>query len=389
MRDRRAFTALACACVAALIASSVATHAADAIPEKITTLARDLESSLNACDTELFDSSISWSALLSRGTADLDVSEEVRTEFARGIARGFVLGEEICKTVQDSGSYVLLSVRQVDREHRALFRIVGENGLNYHDLLLSESDDGRVEIHDMFIYSLGEWVSQTARRGFLPLAAQLKKGSLDRVEPGENLYLDNIPNILKMQSYYQSEEFDDALAVFYAMPDELKQNRNILMVRFAVAAQVGGVEYDAAMLDLKNTFPGDPSLDLVLIDHYFNRREYDQALRIVDRIDRNVGGDPYLDFMRANVLFAGGRTTEARKAARRAIEHEPELQDPYWTLVTISLDEKEFVETARLLDQIEGQLGIIIGDLSMVPEYAEFMKSDAYTAWEADRWEQR
>ena len=385
MRHRRKLTAAACACVAALIA--VPGAASEAVTESITRFAHDIESSLNACDTELFDSSISWGVLLDRGTGDLDVSEEVRRQFANGVARGFVLGDEICKTIQQSGSYVLLRVREVDGEHRALFRVVGESGLNYHDLLLSETDDGSVEIHDMFIYSLGEWVSQTARRGFLPLAAQLEKGSLERMEPGENLYLENIPNILKMQSHYQTGDFEDALAVFYAMPDELKKNRNILMVRFAVAVQVGGVEYDAAMLDLKNTFPGDPSLDLVLIDHYFNGREYDQALEIVDRIDRSVGGDPYLEFMRANVLYAGGRTSKARKAARRAIELEPDLQDPYWTLVTISLDENDYVETARLLGQIEGRLGITIGDLSLVSEYSEFLESDAYATWAADRWE--
>jgi hypothetical protein len=387
MHGRRKLSTAACACAVALIVGFAGTlaWATAAMPASYTSFARDLERSLGSCDTTLFDSSISWNDLLDRGTGDLQVSETVRREFTNGVARGFVLGDEICKTVQESGSYVLLDVREVDGAPRALFRVVGDSGLNYHDLLLSESEDGTVAIVDMFIYSLGEWVSQTARRGFLPLAAQLGQDSLTPMKPGENQYLDNIPNILKMQAHYQQGSFDDALAVFYSMPDELKKNRNILMIRFAIAVQVGGEEYNAAMLDLKNTFPDDPSLDLVLIDHYFNKKQYSEALKIVDRIDRSVGGDPYLDFMRANVLYADGRKSEARKAARRAIEHEPGLEDPYWTLVTISLDEKDFVETARLLGEIENRHGIVIGDLSLIPEYSEFLESAAYDSWVGTR----
>jgi len=388
MRDRHRLSAAACACAVALIAgtaSAATPEAGTSVPETALAFARSLETSLNACDSSLFDSSIAWDALVDRGTADLEVPETVRAEFATGIARGFVLGDEICKAIRESGSYVLLNVRAVEGEPRALFRIVSESGLNYHDLLLSEADDGSVRILDLFIYSLGEWVSQTARRGFLPLVAQLENGSLDRMKKGDNLYLDNVPNILKMQHHYQQGEFRKALDLFRAFPDELKNNRNILMVRFAVAVQLGGEEYDQAMLDLKTAFPDDPSLDLVLIDHYFNARQFDEALRIVDRIDRSVGGDPYLDFMRANVLYAGGRRSEARAAARRAVEREPGLEDPYWTLVTISLDERDFGETAKLLDEIETSLGLVVGDLTRIPEYSEFLESDAYDAWAASR----
>jgi tetratricopeptide (TPR) repeat protein len=385
MRYRDPFATAVCACAVALIAATSLAAMDASVPEEARAFAAKLETTLNACDSSLFDSSIAWEALVARGTADLEVPEPVRTEFAGGLARGFTLGDEICKTISESGSYTLLNVRAVDGEPRALFRAVGENGLNYHDLLLDVSGDGSVRITDLFIYSLGEWVSQTARRGFLPLVAQLEHGSLARMKKGENLYLDNVPKILKIQNHYQQEEYTEALAVFRSLPDELKSNRNILMLRFAVAVQLGGEEYDKAMLDLKTAFPDDPSLDLVLLDHYFNARQFDEALRIVDRIDRGVGGDPYLDFMRANLLYAAGRKSEARAAARRAVEREPGLEDPYWTLVTISLDDKDFGETAKLLDEIETALGLAIGDLSQIPEYSEFLESDAYDAWAASR----
>ena len=62
----------------------------------------------------------------------------------------------------------------------------------------------------------------------------------------------------------------------------------------------------------------------------------------------------------------------------RAIAAEPTLEDPYWTLVQISLDEKKFDETARLLTRIEKTFGLTLGDLTDVDVYAEFVKSAEY-----------
>lgn len=376
----------ACVLVAATVAvAPVAGDDGEAVPESMVAFARDIESSLGACETALFESSVDFNALLLRSTADLEIPDEIRVELIGGVARGFVLGEEICKTVQQSGSYDLLRVRRVEGEPRALFRIVSDSGFNYHELLLATTADGEVAITDLYVLSLGEWISQTARRGFLPFLAQREAGSLDRMDAGENLFVENLSAILSMQQRYRQGDFEGALEVFDSMPEELKKHRNILMTRYAIALQIGGEAYDAAMLDLKNNFPGDPGLDLVLVDHYFKEGRFDRALEIIDRIDDWAGGDPYLDFMRANVLYADGKPAAARAAAGRAIEREPGMEDPYWTLVSISLDEADFVETARLLGEIEGKLGVAIGDLSTIPEYARFVESEAYGTWIATR----
>jgi tetratricopeptide (TPR) repeat protein len=256
-----------------------------------------------------------------------------------------------------------------------MFRLISGDGVNYHDLLLERGE--ALRIVDIFVHSNGEWISQLVRRGFLPVAARFGGGGTS----SDTQYLDNVQNILTMIEHYRGGRYEQALAVFDALPEELKKNRNILMQRFAVAVKAGGELYDAAMVDLKTAFPDDPSLGLVLIDYHFNRGEYDTAIAIIDRLDRDVGGDPYLDFFRANVLYVAGRLEEAKQAARRAIEAEPTLEDPYWTLVTISLDEREFTETARLLTEIENELGLVLGDLGGVPEYREFVESDAYPEW--------
>ena len=375
-----------CSCVAVLVVGlSLATSQASSPEpraglESAKGLMSELEAALSApCDPSLFASSIDFDRLVRRGIEDLEAAEPIKQKFTEGIEQGFDLASAICNDVNAGGSYTLLSLREIDGRPQALFRLISVDGVNYHDLLLERGD--RLQIVDVFVHSNGEWISQLVRRGFLPVAARFGGGTKDENQDADTLYLDNVQTILTMIQHYREGRYEEALDVFHSLPAELKTNRNILMQRFAIAVKVGGKPYDAAMADLKTAFPDDPSLGLVLIDYHFNRGEYEKSLEIIDRLDRQLGGDPYLDFFRANVFYVAGRLDKAKKAARRAIKAEPTLEDPYWTLVTISLDEKQFTETARLLTEIETALGLLLGDLGGVPEYEEFVRSDVYAAW--------
>jgi tetratricopeptide (TPR) repeat protein len=269
-------------------------------------------------------------------------------------------------------------MREVRGEPRLLFRLIGASGVNYHEYLLDRA--GRIV--DVYPHSNGEWLSQTVRRGFLPVVAQSQKGPLGTAD---DLYLRNLPSILEMVRLFKEESYDRALAVFHGLPAEVKAHRTILMQRLAIALRVSEEEYDAALTDLQAAFPDDPSLGLVLIDYHVNRGDHERALQMVDRLDRDIGGDPYLDFLRANLLFQAGRANEAKRVARRAIEAEPGLEDPYWTLVTISLHEEDYPETARLLTEIETGLGLTLRNLEEIPEYRGFVRSGAYAKWVAGR----
>lgn len=343
-------------------------------------LMTELEAALSApCDPTPLESSIDFDRLVRRGIDDLETAEPIKRQFAEGIERGFDLASAICADVDAGGSYTLLSLRDVDGRPQALFRLITMDGVNYHDLLLERGERSRIV--DIFVHSNGEWISQLVRRGFLPVASRFGDLPNDGARDADTLYLAHVQEILTMIGYYREGRYDEALAVFDGLPGPLKKNRNILMQRLAIALKVGGPPYDAAMVDLKTAFPDDPGLGLVLIDYYFNRGEYDTSLEIIDRLDREVGGDPYLDFFRANVFYTAGRVKEAKKAARRAIRAEPTLEDPYWTLVTISLDQGEFAETARLLTEIETELGLVLEDLEGLPEYRGFVESDVYAEW--------
>ena len=59
---------------------------------------------------------------------------------------------------------------------------------------------------------------------------------------------------------------------------------------------------------------------------------------------------------------------------------------PYFALVDISMTQKDFAETARLMTYLENEGGIRFPDeLSDVPVFVEFSKSPEYAAWQEKR----
>jgi len=342
-----------------------------------------LEASSGNCDPTLLRSSLAVEELMARGTGDLDVDPVLREAFLAGFRSSFDLGGDICSIVDQGGSYSLLGVRRVDGRPRALFRMIGGSGLNYHDFLLVDGENGSVRIVDFYSYLTGEWFSRTLRRSFLPFVADANGRFVDGLAGSEGVYVRALPRILQMQGLARERRFGDAVNLYEELPEELRADKDLLLLYFNMASQAGQSSYRKALRELTRRYPDDPALDFVLIDHYFYERQFDRALEAINAIDRRVGGDPYLSCFRANVLYVGGRLAEAKRHARRAISRDPRLEDPYWTLVTISLDEGNYGETARLLTAIRTELKIELADLREIPEYADFVRSDAYRRWVA------
>ena len=63
--------------------------------------------------------------------------------------------------------------------------------------------------------------------------------------------------------------------------------------------------------DFRKYYSQDPCLDLLLIDYYTLKKDYAQAIPCVDRLDKSVGGDPYLNVLRAASTSAAGHLNEA------------------------------------------------------------------------------
>jgi hypothetical protein len=151
--------------------------------------------------------------------------------------------------------------------------------------------------------------------------------------------------------------------------------------RLRAAQAIDDDEYSTVLEEFRQLYPQDPCLDLLLIDYYFMKNDYARVNESTNRLDKSLGGDPYLNVLRSNMSASGGDLKAARGFADRAIKEEPTLASGYLALLNVSILERTHKESLELLKKLDKTFRTKFDDLSKVPEYAEFARSPEYKEW--------
>lgn len=318
-------------------------------------------------DLQLASRMVDWDGVLERVTAGGGASDEYRDEFLTGARRGteaFVQG--VAMLVEDGGTVTLAGVRRMGGETHVVLRLLHSgSGLNYHDMPLARDASGVLRARDVYVYTTGENLSDTLRRAFLMGTG--KSG------------LDWAFDFQQMMAKIRQGDGDGAIAVYGKLPETVRRDKAVL-IAYVAATQLVDDEavYTRAMNELRTAHPKDNGIELMSIDWHLLAGRPEEALKSIDRVDDAVGGDAYLDVLRANILLEQGEIAKAAGFAVRASEREPYLEDAWWVRVSVTLARKDFVETARVLRHIRDELEVEIADLTTIPGYEEFVKSPAY-----------
>jgi tetratricopeptide (TPR) repeat protein len=218
------------------------------------------------------------------------------------------------------------------------------------------------------------------RRLVLPAAAELDRGLLSELRGDEKVYVNNMPKLMSMFQAIRAGNDAQAIGIYKSLPTELREQKTVLVVHLK-AAQSDDAEYSAALATYRRLYPTDPGVDFLSIDYHVLKKNYDEAIRCVDKVDMVVGGDPFLLTVRANVLAEAGRFEQARTASEKAIEQEPELKEGYWSRISVALKEKNHADTLKWLKRVVEKTSVEIADLTTEDDYADFVKSPQHEEW--------
>jgi len=119
-----------------------------------------------------------------------------------------------------------------------------------------------------------------------------------------------------------------------------------------------GDDYHKAVQDFQQAFPNAENLALLLIDFYYFNEDFKQARAAVDQLDKQVGGDPFLNLFRGNLALAQGKKQAAKGFYTQLIKDIPKNADPYTSLIDLALADKDFKEVTRLLIGAENNTDI-------------------------------
>ena len=355
--------------------------------EECRALAATIEDAVQAGNTVVFNGVIDWDEILKRATAGIEVPEASRNGFIQGVKSSMEqeqgLVPQIIGTIQGGGSYKFLHRGVRDGQKTILFRLVTSELTiaNYHDFVLARRPDGKVRAVDAYMFLSGELISQSIRRLYIPVAAKVAPDLLDRLQGTERAIAKNLAGFERMTTEVRNGHPADALKIYRQFPPELKSDKNLLLIRLQAAQDVSDEEYSRAIEDFRATHPDLACVELLSIGYYLLKKDPRRAFACIDRFEKAVGGDPYLNVVRATIHTEAKEYDAARKDARSAIAQDPTLQDAFWSLLTISLQEHQFAETVKLLNQLEDSFHVPFGDMTQLPVFAEFVRSPEYHAW--------
>jgi tetratricopeptide (TPR) repeat protein len=353
--------------------------------------AKDLMATMKSSDRTSLANIFDYEALIQAALSGLGISESGKADFQRGFMssvneRGGPLGDGAA-AVANGGTFRLLRLVDTPEPKRLRFRMTMPNGegVNYIDLVLSRRANNVVKAVDFYSFASGEYFTQSVRRTGVTLAAEKDKGILARLTGADRDFAKYGPVMKRMGEALRESRFQEALNDYETLPDSLKKEKMFMLVRVRAAMGVSDQKYQEAMEVYRSLFPNDPSTVLVSIDHFAMKKEFAKCTELIDQLDTAVGGDPYLDILRASMLIEQKRFDEAISTAQKAAKDLPDFPDTHFALISACLAGKRYGPIPHELDALEKDLHIPLANISSVPEYAGFAKSPEYLSWKRAR----
>lgn len=390
---------LACLVVLIVIAAAPAAAAEDppstggASPPATPTIAEgdrwgeEFATALAASDVEAASRMIDWDTVFATATSGTTAPEPWRARFvAEGTRRvsrsGFVA--HLAKAAAAGGSVAPLRCHLDGGECHVLLRVIQDTGLNYLDVRLM-GHGAKTRAADAYVFLAGENLSATIGKVYqIATAGMAAQGASQPAGPDT----DSARRADVLQRFMAATDAGDheqVLDITANCPADLLTEKPILMARAIAAVRAGDDRHAQALDDLRAAFPDDACVDLVAIDHHARAQDRAACLAAIDRLDERLGGDPYLDVLRATVHVGAADYAEAIRASEAAVAALPRLPQPCWIRLAISLEQKRHDDTAAWLDRIAERFGVAFPDLEAIPEYAAFVQSPEYRAWKARR----
>jgi tetratricopeptide (TPR) repeat protein len=349
--------------------------------------ARNLEQAVRNRDANAIEAALRTRDLVMRSISDFGLSEKEMESAMRGVDKSLQqnsLAAEILHQMEDGSSFKLLRVHNVDGRNRALCRLWGSNGVNYFDFVVARHPDGVIAMEDVYIFLSAEMMSQTMRRIVIPLFSQLRElKDKNKLSDADRAYLDNIGVIREFAQAAKAGNAALATAKYRQLPANLQENKSVLLlyIQAFVASDETNEEYVRQLERFRRLFPNDGCVDFLSIDYYALKKDYAAAIKACERVEQSVGGDAHMKAMRANCHVEANNFAEAAKLITEALKDEPDLDTAHWSRITLSLREKKHAETLDWLKKIVTNCKVEIDDLTLVAEYADFVKSPQHREW--------
>ena len=287
---------------------------------------------------------VDWDGIFERATAGTSVSPQLRAAFVRGArstTQTSAYVRHLVNVAEQGGKISLLRIRGNYGERRVILRVLpADGGVNYNELILTRDAAGFVRASDIYAYANGEFFSDTVRGMFLS-TLNAEPNLIERLLGRNSEMVETAGYYRELTEKSLAGKNEEVVDLVKRLPPRLRKERQVLVMYVSASSRLDAGQYQSALDEMRATYPNEPGLDLMLIDGYYVMKKYDDALDAIDRLDRAVEGDPYLDTWRASIFLQKGDVDEALRFAGQAERREPALVTYTESIRSAALERKQ------------------------------------------------
>lgn len=280
--------------------------------------------------------------------------------------------------------FTLLGVESRGDLGRAVVRVDLDNfQFNYLDFDLRLDQGENVVVVDWINFLDGQAFSQDV--GTYLVLAQPSKSALRK--------LLDFSNVSERELFQFGELMkaarDSNLAKFNELRDGIQprfqRQRIVVESGVRVARDVRRRrEMVAALGIMAEHFPEEPLYSLMLLDHYFPQKKFEEGIAALQRLsDRLDVEDAAMDARMSAALLASGNPAEAVAYADLALGREPGLELGWLSALNARNAVGDFAGTVAALTRLEGEFEYDLGPETLEKSrvFGKLMASEEFSAW--------
>lgn len=313
---------------------------------------------------DLITGNIIMQALTDRIGKEKDIKNMSAIE--KGMQEGLKSSEfdrNIYGILGKTGTFEKVKVYEKNGMQRIIFRAYGDEGFNYLDMELTKLND-KVGIADMLSYSSGENISKSMAE----LYSRMMDGNTDRQAESAAENLQSVKRLMVKGNYKQAKkEFD-------MLPASLKNTKIADVISIQIASNLEEAVYMKEIEKFEVKYAGEPYLQLTMIDLYFLRKDYDNALSAINQLDSLINKDSFLDYYRGLLHNAKGNGDKAMEYYSKVIKSNPDFPGAYAELMVHYIDKDDRKNAKLYFDKYKGLRNAKDDIISSYEEVYPFLK---------------
>lgn len=376
-------------CMVALFVATTSVAVPDSKAPDMAAVGAQLTTIFNERKGDTLAAMLDMNALGTRVAENVYESEKGRSDFVRGFtktAQSSVLVKDFMALLDRSPDSSAKFMKVVTRgaETRPLLRFdYGDSGFEYIEFVVRSDGKGGVRIVDWAPLSGGELYSQVIGR-MSRILSDPAPGLIQTLLGMPQIDQESLKRMKAIAEMRRKGDLRGAYLEMEKLPAAISDSRVMLVQRASLASEAGDdANYRKMLARLEQLHGNDPAAAFMLLDHYFYAKDLDKCLRAIGTIESRVGVDGMTQMLRSNIYMSMGKHQEAVTYARKAIEVEPDMTDPYFTLAQSHVSLGQFAEAIEVYSTLRDEFGYQFTkeNFAQDPTFTKFIASAQFKKW--------